>query len=131
MEIEFNRENIEKCLCIKCKVNSKSRCIKERVILIQEKALSDALVRPEEFPALYCASGKEHCSDLDKDENCLCPDCTIYAENDMGTGSPSNYFCLNGKSIRGESIRCSFCEIEEADYRRINSLIRDFYSRVD
>lgn len=126
MEIEFNRENIEKCLCSSCKVQGNSKCVKEKTIKLQEKALSPAIVRPEEFPALYCASGEEHCSDLDRNENCLCPDCKIYAANDLGTGNPDSYFCLNGKSTR-----CSFCEMEEPDYRRISSLIRDYYTYID
>jgi hypothetical protein len=126
MEIEFNQENIEKCLCSKCKVHNKSQCVKNKEIKLQEKALSAALIRPEEFPALYCASGKEHCSDLDSNEACLCPDCTIYAANDMGTGSPDSYFCLNGQSTR-----CSYCEMEEEDYRHVTSLIKDFYTRID
>jgi hypothetical protein len=126
MEIEFNHENIEKCLCSGCKVQGKSECVKERLIMLQERALGSELIKPEDFPALYCAGGKEQCPDLDEHENCLCPDCIIYIENDFETGDPNSYFCLNGGSNR-----CSYCEIEEQDYSRINDLIRDMYTRVD
>ncbi len=126
MEIEFNPENIGKCLCSKCKVQGKSQCVKDNMILLQEKALGSGLVEPEEFPALYCASGKEDCKDLDGNEKCRCPDCSIYLENDLESGSPESYFCLDGSSIH-----CSFGKTDYEDVTRVNEMLRDYYLRRD
>lgn len=126
MEIEFTPENIEKCLCSQCKVQGKSQCVKKNIIMLQEKALSSSVIEPEEFPALYCASGKEHCQDLDESERCMCVDCPIYVENDFESGIPESYFCLNGASLG-----CQLCKPDSEDLIRINNLIRDYYTRVD
>jgi Protein of unknown function (DUF2769). len=126
VEVEFTPENIEKCLCNKCNVQGKSQCVKDNMILLQEKALSSSVIEPEEFPAMYCASGKEHCHDLDENGKCLCPDCSIYIGNDLGSGSPESYFCLNGRSIG-----CYLCKPNSEDLIKINNLIRDYYMRVD
>ena len=126
MKIEFNPENIEKCLCSQCKVHEKSQCVKDNMMLLQEKALSSGLVEPEEYPALYCASGKENCSDLDENEKCRCLECPIYAENDLESGSPESYFCLNGASIH-----CSFSQRNEEDIVSVNHMLRHYYLRRD
>lgn len=126
MEIEFNAENIMKCLCSQCKVQGKSQCVQNKLILLQEGALSSSLIEPKEFPALYCASGKEHCSDLDGNENCLCGDCPIYAENDLESGSPDRYFCLDGPSTH---CRLGGTDFEESG--RVAEMLRHYYRRTD
>ena len=125
MEIEFNLENIEKCLCIKCKVQSKSQCVKDKLILLQEKALSGAVIEPGEFPALHCASGREHCTDLDGHENCICINCTIWKENDLETGTPGRFFCMEGRSIQSN--------FNEASYNaeQVALMLRHYYRRTD
>lgn len=125
MKIEFNRENIEKCLCIKCKVQSKSQCIKDKVILLQEKALSSALVEPKEFPSLHCASGKEQCNDLHVKENCMCLDCPIWKDNELEYGAPGYYFCIDGPSTR-----CTSVEGNE-DAGEVAEMLRNYYIRRD
>ena len=126
MEIDFTPENIKKCLCSECKVQGKSQCVKDKIIMLQEKALDEYVIEPEEFPALYCASGKEHCHDLDENGKCMCPDCSIYVENDFGSGVPESYFCINGASIG-----CYLCKPNYEDLIRIKDMIRDYYVRVD
>lgn len=126
MEIEFNLENIEKCLCSQCKVHEKSKCVKDKMIILQEKALSSGLVQPEDFSALYCASGKEHCNDMDGNEKCRCIDCAIYAENDLESGSPESYFCLDGPSTH-----CYFGETDYEDVARVKDMLRHYYLRTD
>ncbi len=125
MEIVFNLENIEKCLCSKCMVHEESECIKDKTKLLQEKALSSSLVGPEEFPALYCAFGKEECNDLNRNEKCRCPDCSIYLENELEFGGPSSYFCLDGHSIKSKNMS------DSEDLIRINDMLRDYYLRRD
>lgn len=124
MEIEFSTENIEKCLCLECKVQ-KSKCVQDKVILLQEGALGSSLIEPKEFPALHCASGIEHCSDLNRKEECLCRNCPIYAENDLETGTPTLYFCLDGSST-------SCClGGENFDEERVSETLRHYYRRTD
>jgi len=125
MEIVFNLENIEKCLCSECMVHEKSGCIKDKMKLLQEKALSSSLIEPEEFPALYCAYGKEKCHDLDRHEECRCPDCSIYLENELESGGPSSYFCMDGHSIKASR------SADTEDIILINEMLRDYYLRRD
>ena len=125
MEIDFNKENIEKCLCIQCEVQKKSQCVHNKLILIQEESLGSSLVEPEEFPALHCVSGIEHCSDLDRKEKCRCSDCLIYAENDLGTGTPNLYFCTDGPSNS-----CCLGEVN-FDEERVAEMVRHYYRRTD
>ena len=125
MEIEFSNENIEKCLCIQCKVQGKSQCVHDKLILLQEEALGSSLIEPKEFPALHCASGIEHCHDLDRKEKCLCRDCPIYAENDLETGEPTLYFCLDGSSNS-----CCLGN-ENFDEGQVADMLRHYYRRTD
>lgn len=125
MEIEFNAENIGKCLCIQCPVQKKSQCVHDKLILIQEGALSSSLIEPKEFPALHCASGVEHCSDLDRAEECQCKNCSIYAENDLETGTPTLYFCTDGSSTS-----CCLGE-ENFDEGQVAAMLRHYYRRTD
>jgi hypothetical protein len=125
MEIEFNTENIGKCLCIACKVQKKSQCVNDKLILLQEESLSSSLIEPKEFPALHCASGIEYCPDLDRNEECLCKNCPIYAENDLETGTPKLYFCMDGSSTS--------CCLGEANFdeERVAEMLRHYYRRTD
>ncbi len=124
MEIEFSTENIEKCRCLECKVQ-KSQCVHDKVILLQEGALGSSLTDPKEFPALHCASGIEHCSDLNRKEECLCKNCPIYAENDLETGTPTLYFCLDGSS--------NSCCLGGGNFdeERVTETLRHYYRRTD
>jgi hypothetical protein len=38
---------------------------------------------PEEFPWLYCATGKASCDDLNFEEECICRDCKVWKENSL------------------------------------------------
>jgi len=41
------------------------------------------LFEPEEFPWLYCATGKANCGDLNFEEKCKCNDCKVWQENNL------------------------------------------------
>ncbi len=125
MEIEFNAENIGKCLCIKCKVQ-KTQCVHDKLILLQERALSSSIIGPKEFPALHCVSGIENCSDLNENEECLCGDCPIYMENDLESGSPERYFCLDGQSTH-----CYLGGKNIEDPGQVAVMLRHYYRRTD
>ena len=125
-EIEFTPENIMKCHCSQCKVQRGSGCVKDSMVLLQEKALGSGLVEPEEYPGLYCATSKSHCNDLNRNEKCMCIECSIWKVNDLESGLPTGYFCLNGRSTS-----CYLGERDIEKMERINDFIRDYYVRVD
>ena len=67
MKVDYNLENMLKCICCKCEVQTQSKCAKDRTKIIQQvesKGL-EAIPRfePNEFPWLYCSTGKAECPD--------------------------------------------------------------------
>ena len=56
------------------------------------------LFKPEEFPWLYCATGKASCEDLNFKEECKCKDCKVYTENHLDKLDPVEFYCKNGKA---------------------------------
>lgn len=93
--IEFNMENVKKCKCPGCPVQAKSKCAMDKLDKLSSMSGNP---KPEDVPGVYCATGKATCSDLDPDQMCQCPTCDIYKENNLGSGEPNEYFCLNGKA---------------------------------
>jgi hypothetical protein len=99
--VDYNLENMLKCVCCKCEVQTKSICAKEKTREIQKieaKGLEAIpLFEPEEFPWLYCATGKAHCDDLNFKENCKCKDCKVWKENKLDRTYPVEFYCKDGK----------------------------------
>ncbi|MFA0834318.1 MAG: DUF2769 domain-containing protein [Methanobacterium formicicum] len=111
MKIDFNKKNMEKCKCHQCKVQSDSRCVSDKVLLLKEKVLGldvdiSWALEPEEFPGLYCTLGTSHCTDLKSHEECECIKCPIWKENDLGSALPKGYFCQDGPSNTCELGKC-------------------------
>jgi hypothetical protein len=57
-----------------------------------------SIIEPEEVPKMYCATGKTKCNDLYFHEECQCPKCPIWEENNLASGEPMNYFCKDGEA---------------------------------
>jgi len=95
-EIEFDRENMIKCLCIRCPVQKNSECAqnKNKMLQISMKGMSP---EPEDFPGMYCINGKAVCDDLDASKKCSCVNCEVWNENEFESKEPGNKFCQNGK----------------------------------
>ncbi|NYB53122.1 MAG: DUF2769 domain-containing protein [Methanobacteriaceae archaeon] len=111
VKIDFNKANMDKCLCYKCKVQKNSSCVKDKVILLNERVLGldvdiSWALDPDEFPGLYCTSGKTSCKDVEFHEECICPECDLWKENDLASALPKGSFCADGPSSSCELGQC-------------------------
>lgn len=95
-EVEFNKENIDKCLCRGCPVMDASQCIMEKKKKMME-GMGDMLPKPEDFPGMFCAKGVTKCDDFDYNKLCMCPKCDVWKENNLVDASPYYLFCREGK----------------------------------
>jgi len=99
--IEFNMNNIQKCLCTTCPVQEESECVKEKAKTLKEMMQSegDIMPRPIDVPGMYCTNGKATCEDLDATKMCQCTNCLVWKENDLESGELKGYFCRDGKAM--------------------------------
>jgi len=94
-KVEFNAENIGKCLCPGCPVQAQSECVEERKRKETQTPESEAqLPDPETMIRLYCSIGQSSCQDLDGSQECLCPGCPVWLDNEL----TSRYYCLEGSA---------------------------------
>ena len=102
VKVDYNLKNMLNCICCKCKVQTRSDCAKERTDKIQkvEARGLEAIPRfePEEFPWLYCATGKANCDDLNFEEKCKCKECKVWIENNLESADIQEYYCRDGKA---------------------------------
>lgn len=104
LKIDFNLENLEKCLCSECPVQTKSSCINDQMKIIEEVGHSvdidsGYILDPEKIPKVFCAHGKSICQDLDFHEECQCLNCDVWKEYDLEVREAPAYFCKNGKAV--------------------------------
>jgi hypothetical protein len=131
IEIDFNPENMEKCLCAQCPVQAKSSCVKDQWKEMEEASSADIdsgfVVDPEKVPQLYCATGKTICGDLYFHEECQCKGCDVWKENDLAARGAPAYFCKNG-----EASECCEIDIGEDESReaKLRELRRTYYTPV-
>ncbi|AEG17902.1 DUF2769 domain-containing protein [Methanobacterium paludis] len=101
-KVDYTLENMLKCTCGKCPVQSYNACFKERTGKIQKMEAKGvdtvSLLEPEEFPWLYCATCKATCSNFSFEEECVCKDCDVWKENDLKENNPTKYYCRDGKA---------------------------------
>ncbi len=131
LKIDFNLENMEKCLCAECPVLSKSSCVKDQIKIMEEIGHSvdidsGFILDPEKVPTVYCATGKTSCSDLQFHEECQCKNCDIWKEYDLEVRESPAYFCRNGKAV-------DCCEITDDVIDRegkLRELKRTYYTPI-
>ena len=97
-KVEFNLENVQKCICITCPVQADSACVKTKQIKLQEMIAGERTPEPEMLPVLYCARGETMCEDLDFEGMCQCNECPLWEEYDLASGEPMGYYCRDGKA---------------------------------
>ena len=66
LEIDFNKKNLDKCLCSNCPVQQDNSCVKDQVEEMEEIGKdididSGVMMGPDEVPKLYCTTGKTKC----------------------------------------------------------------------
>jgi hypothetical protein len=102
MEIEFNLENLKKCLCPTCPVQTKCNCAIDELKIMQEITQGDLdsrmMIEQERIPALYCTSGKASFKGLETGQKCQCDECLVWKENNLFSGEPPGYFCREGEA---------------------------------
>jgi Protein of unknown function (DUF2769) len=94
-KVSFSATNVGKCLCPKCPVQSKSKCVSGKLGTIADALAKNPLNR-EDIPGLYCSTGNATCQDIDPTQACLCGGCAVFAENNLATGKPVGYYCRDG-----------------------------------
>jgi len=97
LQVEYNLENMLKCICCKCEVQTQSSCATDRTQKIQKieaRGLEAITVfKPKEFPWLYCSTGKAECHDLNFEKECKCKECKVWMENNLEQDDISEYYC--------------------------------------
>lgn len=90
-KVAYTKDNIEKCWCGSCPVQSHSKCAQD---LYEASIGSEELLPPERLGGLYCSTGKTICTDVDFVKLCNCPACLVWSENDL----ISNHYCKLGSA---------------------------------
>jgi hypothetical protein len=94
-KIPFSTTNVGKCMCPKCPVQSKNKCVSGKLAKIKE-ALAKSPMSREEIPGIYCSTGMATCSDIDAKQPCICGNCTVFSEYNLSAAKPASYYCRDG-----------------------------------
>lgn len=85
-QVAKNKENLKKCLCIKCpsytlgcKIKAMPKNVVDVVTGIEKK---------EDFEGMFCAFKKSKC--LKDGKPCICAACSVYKNNNL----EKLYYCL-------------------------------------
>jgi hypothetical protein len=100
-KVPYTLENIKRCMCPKCPVQANSKCAMDKLdslVKALESAGEGNVPEPQNVPGVYCSTGKATCQDLDPNQQCICYTCEVWKEYNLGDGTPSMYFCQNGKA---------------------------------
>lgn len=95
--VPFDLNNVKKCLCPGCPVQTGSSCVADLKKNLQA-ALGRSPLKKEEIPGVYCSTGKATCKDLDPSKPCQCGSCPVFTEYDLASGKPVGYYCRDGAS---------------------------------
>ncbi len=99
-KVDFNMDNIKKCLCVKCPVQAKSECVKKKaemgMKMMENQGNIKMMPKAEDVPGMYCSTGRAVCVDIDTKQMCICGTCPIWGEYKLAGGKPMGYFCRDG-----------------------------------
>lgn len=103
-KVPFSKDNGIRCICTDCPVAKQSQCAidKKATLMDRMKAMGpEKMDMPtrEELAGLYCSSGKATCTDLNHKENCICPKCQVWKENDLEHANFAYHYCRDGKAM--------------------------------
>jgi hypothetical protein len=95
--VDYNKKNLERCMCKLCPVQMDSVCANERKLkmmdMLKNMKETDMMPEPTHIAGIYCSIGKSTCPDIDTEQQCQCGKCPVFKENDLTTG----YYCKLGK----------------------------------
>lgn len=100
-KVPYTVHNIKRCMCPKCPVQANSKCAMdklENLVKELETVREGEVPEPQDVPGVYCSTGKATCQDLNPNQQCICYTCAVWNEYNLGEGTPSMYFCQNGKA---------------------------------
>jgi len=96
VEVDYNKKNLERCMCISCPVQMDSVCANGRRLKLLDTLNNmnegDMMPEPSHIAGIYCAIGKATCGDLATEKMCQCTKCPVFKENNLTTG----YYCNLG-----------------------------------
>jgi hypothetical protein len=101
-KVPYIVENIKKCICPKCPVQTNSKCATDKLknlVKGLESAREGEVPEPQNVPGIYCSTGKATCQDLNLKEQCICYTCAVWREYDLQNVRLGMYFCLKGKAV--------------------------------
>ena len=97
IKIPFSTNNVMKCICTQCPVQTSSSCITGK-----KKAMNASMnkepLESEDIPGLYCSSGIATCQDIDTTKMCICMACPLWEEFNLSNGQPVGYYCRDGET---------------------------------
>lgn len=90
--VEKSKENMSKCMCIKCPSYSFACKVKAIPNTMMNMVKGD-IDKVEHMEGLFCAFEKSKC--IDEEKGCMCAECEVYKENNL----TNMYYCIetNGK----------------------------------
>ena len=84
-QVEKTKENLKKCLCMKCPSYSMGCKIKNMPVNMM--GMMGDLSKKKRFEGLFCAFGKSKC--IKEKKGCLCLNCPVALENNL----TEEYYC--------------------------------------
>jgi len=97
-KVPFTTENVKKCICTKCPVQTESKCAKDKMMAMGKGMGMGMPLMAAAVPGMYCSTGKATCTDLDWSKMCMCMSCPIWEEYSLAKGMPMGYFCRDGQA---------------------------------
>jgi hypothetical protein len=100
--VPYSQENINTCRCSQCPVQADSKCVKDKLDNLKEEMEeipAGEVPEPDDVPGVYCSTGKATCRDLNPGRQCICNTCDVWKKYALEGGTPSQYFCQNGRAI--------------------------------
>ncbi len=106
--VPFTPDVVRACLCVRCPVQARSRCVGSKAEKLEGvlgvmgmgrgegESGAGARAAEGEVPKAYCSQGRATCPDLDFNEPCICPGCTIFSRYDLGGKTSALYYCRKG-----------------------------------
>ena len=86
-KVEKSKENLKKCICMKCpsyKMGCKMKAMPKNMMTMLKGNIGEL----EHFEGLFCAFEKSNC--ITEESGCICATCDVYKENKLS----KLYYCI-------------------------------------